>query len=325
MTIPRRQLLRLAAGAGALAAAPRAARAQAYPSRPITLMVFVGPGGAPDIIARIVAQTLSQRLGQPVLIENRPGAGGNLALQAVARAPADGHTLLLLASPHFVNVTLYEKSPVNVVRDIVPVASINGDAFVMVVSPSKPYRTVADFIAHAKANPGKVNMTSSGSGNLTHLCGELFRMATGTELVHVPYRNSPAALAAIMANEIDVMFDALPSSLPHVQSGRLRALGVTSATRRKPMPDVPAIAETVPGYAVTGWLGVGAPKGTPVEIVERLNREINATLADPEAAAKLLNIGTEPFSSSPAEVAKLIAEDVDKWAKVVRFANLKVE
>jgi tripartite-type tricarboxylate transporter receptor subunit TctC len=325
MRIRRRQFLHLAAGAGALAAAPGPSGAQAFPSRPITIMVFVGAGGAPDIIARIVAQTLSQRLGQPVLIENRPGAGGNLALQAVARAPADGYTLLLLASPHFVNVTLYEKNPINVVRDIVPVASINGDAFVMVVNPSKPYRTVAEFVAHAKANPGKVNLTSSGSGNLTHLAGELFRMATGIELTHVPYRNSPASLTALMADEVHVMFDALPSALPHVKSGRLRALGVTSTTRRKPMPDVPAIAETVPGYSVTGWLGIGAPKGTPADIVERLNREINATLADPETASRLDGIGTEPFASSPAEVAKLIAEDVDKWAKVVSFANLKVE
>jgi tripartite-type tricarboxylate transporter receptor subunit TctC len=325
MTIHRRRLLQLAATVGALAALPRAARAQAYPSRPITIAVFVGPGGAPDIIARLVGQGLSQRLGQPVVIENRPGGGGNLSLQAVARAPADGHTLLLVATPHAVNVTLYEKQNVNVLRDIVPIASINNDSFVMVVNPSMPFRTIAEFVAYAKANAGKVNLTSSGTGNLTHLAGEMFRMATGIELVHVAYRNTPAALAALMAGEVHVMFDAMPSSLPHVRAGNLRALGVTATARVNTLPDVPAIAEAVPGYAVTGWLGIGAPKGTPAEIIEKLNKEINAVVTAPEVNGRLVSMGSGPFTTSPAEYGKLIADEADKWAKVVRFANIKVE
>ena len=243
MAIPRRRFLRLAAGGAALASVPQSSRAQAFPSRPITIMVFVGAGGAPDIIARLIGQALSQRIGQPVIIENRPGGGGNLSLQAVARAPADGHTLLLIATPHAVNVTLYEKLGVNVVRDIAPIASINNDAFVMLVNPSSPIKTVAEFIAHAKANPGKVNLTSSGNGNLTHLSGELFRMASGIELVHVPYRNTPAALTALMAGEVHVIFDALPSAMPHVKAGSLRPLGVTAPARVKTLPDVPSISE----------------------------------------------------------------------------------
>ena len=324
MRIPRRRFLQFAAGA-ALAAAPQSARAQAYPSRPITIVVFVGPGGAPDIIARLIGQALSQRTGQPVIIENRPGGGGNLSLQAVARAPADGHTLLLIATPHAINVTLYEKLNLSVVRDIAPVASINNDSFVMLVNPSSPIKTVPEFIAHAKSNPGKVNLTSSGSGNLTHLSGELFRMAAGIEMVHVPYRNTPAALTALMAGEVHVIFDALPSALPHVRAGNLRALGVTAPARVKALPDVPTIAETVPGYAVTGWLGIGAPKGTPPEIVEKLNKDIGAVVSDPDIAAKLANLGSDPFTSSPADFGKLIAAEADKWGKVVRFAGLKVE
>ena len=221
------------------------------------------PGGAPDIVARLIGQPLSQRLGQPVVIENRPGGGGNLALQAVARAPADGYTLLLIATPHAVNVTLYEKLNVNVMRDIVPVASIDNDPFVMVVNPSLPARTVAEFIAYAKANPGKINMGSSGSGNLSHLAGELFKMMTGTDMVHVPYRGMPAALTALMTGDVHVVFDALPSSISHVKEGKVRALGVTTGKRVKALPDVPAVADTVPGYVVTGWLGIGVPKGTP--------------------------------------------------------------
>jgi tripartite-type tricarboxylate transporter receptor subunit TctC len=230
MTISRRQFSQSLASAGALTALPSSGWAQSYPARPVTLTVFVPPGGAPDIVARLVAQPLSQRLGQPVVIENRPGGGGNLALQAVARAPADGHTLLLIATPHAVNVTLYEKLDVNVVRDIAPVASIDDDPFSMVINPSLPVRTVAEFIAHAKAHPGKINMGSSGSGNLSHLAGELFKMMTGTEMVHVPYRGMPAAITALMTGDVHVVFDALPSSLSHVREGKVRALGVTTAS-----------------------------------------------------------------------------------------------
>jgi tripartite-type tricarboxylate transporter receptor subunit TctC len=325
MTIPRRGLLHLAAGGAVLAALPRRSLAQSYPSRPITLVVFVPPGGAPDIVARLIGQPLSQRLGQPVVIENRPDGGGNLALQAVARAPADGTTLLLIATPHAVNVTLYEKQNVNVLRDIVPVASIDNDAFTVVVNPTLPVRTIAELIAYAKSNPGKVNMGSSGSGNLSHLAGELFKMMTGTEMVHVPYRGMPAAITALMTGDVHVVFDALPSSVSHVREGKVRAIGVTTGTRVKALPDIPPVAETVPGYVVTGWLGIGVPKGTPADIVSKLSKETNAVLADPEVVTRLANIGSEPFATSPDGFGRFIATETDKWAKVVRFANLKVE
>ena len=326
MSIARRRFLKFAAASGALTAMPHSGRAQqAYPSRPISLVVFVGAGGAPDIVARIVGPPLGQRLGQPIVIDNRPGGGGNLALQAVARAPADGHTLLLVATPHAVNVTLYEKLNVNVMRDIVPVASIDDDAFVMTVNNALPVKSVAEFIAYAKANPGKINMGSSGTGNLSHLAGELFRMMTGTEMVHVPYRGMPAANTALMTGDAHVIFNALPSALPHVKEGSVRALGVTTATRAKALPDTPTVAETVPGYIVTGWLGIGVPKGTPPEIVDRLNKEMNTALADPEVVARLENVGSAPFSGSPADFGAFLANETEKWAKVVKFAGLKVE
>ncbi|MBX9828184.1 MAG: tripartite tricarboxylate transporter substrate binding protein [Xanthobacteraceae bacterium] len=325
MKIPRRRLLGLAAGGAALMAMPRSGVAQSYPTRPITLVVFVGAGGAPDIVARIVATPLSQRLGQPVVIDNRPGAGGNIALQAVARAPADGYTLLLVATPHAVNVTLYEKQEVNLLRDIVPVASIDDDAFALLVTKSLPVNTVPELIAYAKANPGKINITSSGTGNLSHLAGELFRMMTGTRMVHVPYRGMPAANTALITGEAHVMFNALPSALPHVKEGTIRAIGVTTKTRAKMLPDVPAIAESLPDYNVTGWLGIGAPKDTPPEVVDRLNREMNAVLRDPEVLTRLAHAGSEPFSGSPGDFGKFLAAETEKWSKVVRFAGLKVE
>ena len=323
MKLPRRRFLHVAASAAALSVVSRVARAQAYPSRPLTLMVFVPAGGTPDIIARMLGQSLSHRLGQSVVIDNRPGGGGNLALQAVARAPADGYTLLLVASPHVINVTLYEKSAVTVTRDIVPVAGINNDSFVLLVNPSFPAKTVAEFIAHAKANPGKINLTSSGTGNLTHLSGELFRMMTGIDVVHVPYRGT--AHSALMAGDVHAMFDAVGSAVPHIQSGALRALGVTGKARLRVLPDVPVIGDVVPGYAVTGFLGIGVPQGTPGEIVERLNREVNAALAEPVVTARMAELGSEIFTGSPADFAKLIAEETEKWAKVVKFAGIKVE
>jgi tripartite-type tricarboxylate transporter receptor subunit TctC len=325
MPIPRRRFLQLAAGSAALVAAPQSARAQSYPSRPISLVVFAPAGGAPDIVARIVAPPLSQRLGQPIVIDNRPGGGGNLALQAVARAPADGYTLLLVATPHAVNVTLYEKLPINVMRDIVPVASIDDDAFVLKVTNSLPVRTVPELIAYAKANPGKLNMSSSGTGNLSHLAGELFKMMTGTEMVHVPYRGMPAANTALITGDAHVMFNALPSALPHVKEGTVRALGVTTKMRVKSLPEVPPVADSVPGYVVTGWLGIGAPKSTPPEVIDRLNKEMNAVLADPEVLKRLENVGSEPFSGSPADFGRFLAAETEKWAKVVKFAGLKVE
>jgi tripartite-type tricarboxylate transporter receptor subunit TctC len=325
MKLPRRRFLHLAAGAAVLPTTSRIAAAQAYPARPVSLIVFVPAGGTPDIIGRIIGQSLSQRLGQSVVIDNRPGGGGNLALQAVARAPADGYTLLLVATPHAVNVTLYEKSAVSVTRDIVPVASINNDSFVLLVNPSFPAKTIPDFIAHAKANPGKINLASSGTGNLTHLCGELFRMMTGIDAVHVPYRGTPAAHSALMAGDVHAMFDAVGSALPHIQSGALRALGVTGKARLRVLPDIPLIGDAVPGYTVTGYLGIGVPKGTPTEIVDRLNREVNAALADPTVKARMAELGSEISAGSPADFAKLIAEETEKWAKVVKFAGLKAE
>ncbi len=325
MQVSRRRLLSLAASGAALAAASKSGRAQAYPTRPISLVVFAPAGGAPDIVARLVAPPLSQRLGQPIVIDNRPGGGGNLALQAVARAPADGYTLLLVATPHVVNVTLYEKSPINVMRDIVPVASIDDDAFVMTINNSVPARTVSEFIAYARANPGKINMSSSGTGNLSHLAGELFKMMTGTEMVHVPYRGMPAANTALITGDSHVIFNALPSALPHIKEGTVRALAVTTGVRSKTLPQLPTVAESVPGYVVTGWLGIGAPKNTPPEIVDRINKEMNAVLADSETLTRLANAGSEPLSGSPADFGKFIAAETEKWAKVVRFAGLKVE
>lgn len=325
MEMTRRELLQIAAVSGAASAVPHASWAQAYPSRPVSLVVFAPAGGAPDIVARIVATPLSQRLGQPVVIDNRPGGGGNIALQAVARAPADGHTLLLVATPHAVNVTLHEKLDVNLARDIVPVASIDDDAFVMTVNNSVPAKTVAEFVAYAKANPGKINMSSSGTGNLSHLAGELFKMTTGTQMVHVPYRGMPAANTALMTGDSHVMFNALPSALPHVKEGTVRALGVTGSARVKLLPDVPTVAEAVPGYLVTGWLGIGAPKGTPPEIVARLNREMNAVLGDAEVLDRLAKVGSDPFSGSPADFARFLAAETEKWGKVVKFAGLKAD
>ena len=321
MKLPRRKFLHLAAGAAALPAVSRFAWAQTYPSRPVTLIVFAPAGGAPDIKARILGQALSQRLGQPVIIENRPGAGGNLALQAVARAPADGHTLLLVATPHAVNATLYEQ--VNVVRDIAPIAGFSADPFVMLVNPSLPIKTLPEFIAYAKANPGKINMTSSGSGNLSHLTGEMFRMMTGVDVVHVPYKGTVPALTGLVAGEVHVMFDALPSALPHIQSGNLRALAVTSAKRVASMPDVPTVGEFVAGYEVTGVMGVGAPRNTPAATIEKLNREINAVVADPGLKERLVDPDSTMLAGTPADFGRFIRDEADKWSKVVKFAGIK--
>jgi tripartite-type tricarboxylate transporter receptor subunit TctC len=321
----RRQFLHLAAGAAALPAVQRVARAQAYPSRPISLIVFIPAGSTPDIIARLVGQAMSQRLGQSVIIDNRPGGGGNLALQAVARAPADGYTLLLAASPHAINVTLYEKNTITITRDIVPIASTNTDFFVLLVHPSFPAQTVAEFIAYAKANPGKINVASSGTGNLTQLSAELFRMMTGIEFVHVPYRGTPAAHSALLAGDVHAMFDTVGTAVPHIKSGALRALGVSATARMRVLPDVPMIGDVVPGYTVTGWLGIGAPMGTPPEVVDRLSQAVNAALADPLVKTRMAELGSDIFTGSPADFGKLIAEETEKWAKVVRFAGLKAD
>jgi tripartite-type tricarboxylate transporter receptor subunit TctC len=325
MKVVRREFLMMTAGSAALPFLSRRARAQTYPTRPVTLVVFVPPGGTPDIIGRLIGQPLSEQLGQSIIIDNRPGVGGNLALQAVARAPADGYTLLQVATPHAVNVTLYEKITVSVTRDIVPIASTNRDSFVLMVNPSFPAKSVSEFIAYAKANPGKINLASTGTGNLTHLCGELLRMMSGIDVVHVPYRGTPAAQSALMAGDVQAMFDAVGSSVPLIQSGALRAVGVSATAPLRVLPDVPPIADVVPGYTVTGWLGVGAPKGTPPEVIERLNREINTALANPAVKARMAELGSQIFTSSPAEFGKLISEDTEKWAKVVKYAGIKAD
>jgi tripartite-type tricarboxylate transporter receptor subunit TctC len=322
--LSRRKFIQLSAGAAAIPLISNRAGAQSYPSRPITVLVFTPAGAIPDIIARLIGDALARRLGQPVVIENRPGAGGNLALQAVARAPADGHTLLLAASPHTVGVSLYPNQSVSI-RDIVPVAGLNRDTFVLLVNPSFPAKSVAEFVAYAKANPGKVNLASNGTGNLTHLAGELFKTAAGIDTLHVPYRGTPAAFAGLMAGEVHALFDTIGASLSLVQSGKLRALGVSSPERRRAMPDVPPIGETVQGYSVEGWLGVGAPRGTPAAIVQRLNQEINAALGDPAIKTKMTDLASDPFVISPPDFARFIADDTEKWAQVVKASGLKMD
>ena len=311
--------------AATLPAASRVAGAQTYPSRPVTLIVFVPAGGSPDISARFVGQSLSQRLGQSVVIENRPGAGGELALQAVVRAPADGYTLLLVAVPHAINVTLRENSNVNVVHDVAPIAGLNTGTFVMLVSPSLPAKTVPEFIAYAKANPGQINMTSSGAGNLSHLAGELFKMMADIDVVHIPYKGAVLAHTGLMAGEVHVMFDAMASALPQIRSGRLRALAVTTPKRSKSLMDIPTVAEFVPGYEVSSWLGVGAPRGTPGDVIDRLNNEINAIIADPATRARFADLSSEPLVGSPADFGKFIAAEAEKWGKVIRATNIKLK
>jgi tripartite-type tricarboxylate transporter receptor subunit TctC len=319
----RRQFLRLAAYAAALPVVPRSAWAQSYPARPVTLVVFVGAGGAPDILARLLGERLSPRLGQTVVIENRPGGSGDLAVQAVARAPADGYTLLLVGTPHVVNATLHLAAGANLARDIAPVAGLARNAFVMIVNPSFPARTLAEFIAHANANPGRINMASTGTGNLSHLSGELFKMMTGVDMLHVPYRSAGAATTDLIAGNVQVMFDAVPSALPNIQAGTLRALAVTSTARLEALPDVATVAERVPGYEVSGFLGIGAPKNTPAEIIERLNGEINAALAEPSLTARLAGFGTSALTGSPGDFGSLVAAETEKWAKVTQFAGMR--
>jgi tripartite-type tricarboxylate transporter receptor subunit TctC len=323
LNMPRRRFIQIVASAAALPAASRIAMGATYPTQPVTLIVFVPAGGYPDIAARLVGQSLSRRLGQGVIIENRPGAGGNIALEAVARAAQDGYTLLLAATPHAVNATLYQEAKLNVARDVAAVAGIAHNPLLMIVAPSLPVRTLPEFIAYAKANPGKLNMTSSGTGNLTHLAAQLFKMMTGVDMLHVPSRGAAGAHTGLITGELHVMFDGIGSALPQVQSSKLRALAVTAATRWQELPDIPTVAEFVPNYVVDGWLGVAAPRGTPPEIIDRLNKEINEVLAEPEIKARLRGFGAEPLSGSPAEFGKYIMDDTDKWAKVIRATNIK--
>jgi len=325
MHLPRRRFLQLAAGATALPAAARIARAQAYPARPVKIVVGYTAGGVSDILARLMGQWLSQRLGQPFVVENRPGAGSNIATEAVVRAAPDGYTLLLVGVANAINVTLYEHLSFNFIRDIAPVALIGHAPLVMEVNPALPAKTVPEFIAYAKANPGKVNMASAGTGGASHVAGELFQMMTGTKLLHVPYHGAPPALADLIAGQVQIMFDNMASSVELVRSGGLRGLAVTTAARTPVLPDLPSVAEFVPGYEASGWNGFGAPRNTPPEIVDTLNRAVNAALADPQMQAKLAALGSATDPGSPADFGKLIAADTEKWARVVKLTGISPE
>jgi tripartite-type tricarboxylate transporter receptor subunit TctC len=321
MKLPRRKFLHLAAGAAALPAAPRIASAQTYPARPVHVMVGFPAGYTPDIVARLMGQWLSERLGQPFVIENRPGADSNIAAEVVVRAPPDGYTLLLVVAGNAFNVTLYDNLNFNFIRDIAPVASVAGTPFVMVINPSVPAKTVPELIAYAKANQGKLNMASAGNGSAPHVFGELFKMMAGVDMLHVPYRAS--YWPDLLGGRVQVAFSPIPSSIEYIRTGKLRALGVTTATRLQALPDIPPIGDFVPGYEASGWLGVGAPKNTSAEIINKLNKEINALLADPKIKERLADLGATAFAGSPAEFGKFIADEADKWAKVIKFAGIK--
>jgi tripartite-type tricarboxylate transporter receptor subunit TctC len=325
MKLPRRNFLHLAAGAAALPAVSRIARAQAYPSRPVRIVVGFAPGGGVDIVARLIGQWLSERLGQQFIIENRPGAGTNIATEAVARAPPDGYTLLLVNAANAVNATLYDNLSFNFVRDIAPVAGLMAASSVMVVHPSLPAKTVPEFIAYAKANPGKINMASGGVGSPSHVAGELFRMMAGVNMIHVPYRGLAPAMTDLLGGQVQVIFGAVTSSIEYIKAGRLRALAATTAKRSEALPDLPTVGEFVPGYEASQWYGLGVAKNTPTEIVDRLNKEINVALADPNMKARLAELGGTTLAGSPAEFGKLIVEETDKWGEVIRAANIKPE
>ncbi len=324
MTKPsRRRFLRMSAGAAALAAASRTARAQTYPARPVRLIIGYPPGGSADITARLMGQWLSERLGQQFVIESRPGAGTNIATEAVVRAAPDGYTLLLVAPANAINATLYDKLNYNFIRDVAPVAGLIRFPNVMVVNPSVPANTIPEFIAYAKANPGKLNMASSGNGSTIHVSGELFKMMTGVNMVHVPYRGGAPALTDIISGQVQVMFDNVPTSIEFIRADKLRPLAVTTAARSDVLPDLPTVADFVPGYEASAWYGIGAPKGTSDEIIDRLNKEINAILADPKAKARLADLGATVLAGSPADFGKLVAEETEKWGKVVKFSGAK--
>ena len=324
MKLPhRRHILHLTAGAAALPAVSRVAWAQTYPTRPVRLIVGVAAGGGTDIVARLISQWLSERLGQQFIVENRPGAGSNIATEVVVRAPPDGYTLLTVGAPAAINATLYyDKLNFNFIPDIAPVAGIMRGPLVMLVNPSFPAKTVPEFIAYAKANPGKINMASGGNGTTPHVTGELFKMMTGVDMVHVPYRGAGPAITDLLGGQVQVLFD---NPIEHIRAGRLRALAVTTTTRSEALPDIPTLGEFVPGYDASGWFGIGAPKDTPVQIIDRLNREINACLADPRMKARLTDLGGIVLSGSPADFGKHIAEETEKWAKVIKFAGIKPE
>ena len=323
LKFPRRQFLHLAAGAAALPAVSRFAWAQTYPSRPVRIIVGVAAGGTLDILARVMGQWLSERLGQPFVIENRPGAGSNIATEAVVRAPPDGYTLLLIGPANAINATLYDKLNFNFIRDIAPVAGIIRFPNVVVVNPSVPVKTIPELISYAKANPGRLNMASSGNGSTIHMSGELFKMMAGVNMVHVPYRGGALALTDLIGGQVQVMFDNVPTSAEYIRAGKLRALAVTSTARSEVLPDLPTVADVLPGYEASAWYGVGVPKNTPAEIIDRINKEINAILADPKSKARLADLGASLLPGSPADFGKVVADETEKWGKVVEFSGAK--
>jgi len=324
-TLARRRFLHLAAAAAALPATARIARAQSYPARPVRIVIGYTPGGSADITARLLGQWLTERLGQPFVVESRPGGGTNIATEAVVRAPADGYTLLLVAPANAINATLYGKLNYDFIRDMAPVAGLIRFPNVMEVNPSVPAKTVPEFVAYAKANPGKINYASSGNGSTIHMSAELFKMMAGVDLMHVPYRGGAPALTDMLAGQVQVMFDNLPTSVEHIRAGKLRPLAITSATRSELLPDVPTVADFVPGYESSAWYGVGAPKNTPAEIIDRLNKEINAMLVDPRMMTRIAEMGATRIAGTPPDFGKLVAEETEKWGKVVRFAGAKAD
>jgi tripartite-type tricarboxylate transporter receptor subunit TctC len=325
MKLPRRQFLHLAAGAAALPALSRIAWAQAYPSRPVRMIAPFAAGGPADIVTRLMGQWLSERLGQQFVVENRPGAGSNIGTEVVVRALADGYTLLMVGTPGAINATLYDKLNFNFIRDIAPVAGIIRTPLVVVVHPSFPAKSVPEFVAYAKANPGKISMASGGVGSSPHVAGELFKMMAGVNLVHVPYRGAGPALVDLIAGQVQVYFASTVASIEYIRAGKLRALAVTTTLRSEALPDIPTVAEFVPGYEASTWQGIGVPKNTSAEIVERLNNEIKAALADPNMKARLADLGGTVLGGSPADFAKLIADETEKWGKVVKFVSIKAD
>jgi len=325
MKLPRRKFLHLAAGAVALPAVSRIASAQAYPSRPVRMIVPFGPAGTTDIVARLMGQWLSEHLGQQFVVENRPGGAGNIGTEAVVRAPADGYTLLMIDVSPAINATLFDKLNFNFVRDIAPVANIVRVPNVMVVNPAFPAKTVPEFIAHAKANPGKISLASAGIGTPNHVAGELFKMMAGLDLVHMPYRGGGPAIADLLGGQVDVTFAVVTTAIEYIRTGKLRALAVTSATRQEALPDIPTVADFLPGYEASGWFGLFAPRNTPAEIIDGLNKEINAALADPKVKARLADLGGTVVLGLPADFGRLVVDDKEKWAKVIRAAGIKAE
>jgi tripartite-type tricarboxylate transporter receptor subunit TctC len=325
MKIERRQFLHLVVGAAVLPSMSRIARAQAYPSQLVRIVAGFPAGSTTDIVARLMGQWLQDQLGRPFVIENRPGAGGNIATEAVVRASPDGYTLLLVSSAHAINATLYDNLKSNIIRDVAPIGAVVSVPNVMVVNPSVPAKTVPEFIAYAKANPGKINMASAGNGTSSHLAGELFKMMTGVNLVHIPYRGSPPALTDLLGGQVHVAFAPTPPSIEHIRAGTMRALAVTSSTRWEGLPGIPTVGEFVQGYEASTWVGLGAPRNTPAGIVDKVNKEINAGVANPKIKAGLVDIGGITLAGSPADFGKLVADETEKWAKVIKFAGLKAD